>query len=90
MIHVREKRADWQPGDFVNSLRSGDWNFGSFDAATGQPFDESISACFNCHNASGQPEFLFSFDLLQAYRASGETQYIICEFTGRTACSIRS
>jgi hypothetical protein len=90
MIHVREKRADWLPEDFVSALRSGDWNFGSFDAATGEPFDESISACFNCHNASRQPEFLFSNDLLQAYRATGETQYLICEFTGRTECSFRS
>ncbi|MBL8166233.1 MAG: cytochrome P460 family protein [Anaerolineae bacterium] len=90
MIHVREKRSDWLPADFVSELRSGDWNFGSFDTVTGEPFEESIAACFNCHNASRQPEFLFSHDLLSAYRASGATQYIICEFTGRTECSVRS
>lgn len=88
-VHVRMKRNDWSSTDFVSNLRAGDWNFASFDVLTGQPYDESINACFNCHAASGT-EFMFSDDLLARYIATGETQYLICDQTGRTECSPNS
>jgi Cytochrome P460 len=86
MIHVREKRRDWLPGDFVSEARNGDWNYGSFDTQSGAPFDESISACFNCHHASEQPDFLYSYPQMIRYAVTGETVYFICNLTGRSAC----
>jgi len=85
-VHVRQKRSDWSPADFVSELRTGQWNFGSFDVQSGQPYDESINACFNCHNASRQPEFLFSASLLAQYQQTGELQVYLCKQTGRTEC----
>lgn len=86
MVHVRQKRSDWLPSDFVSEARNGDWNYGSFDIKTGAPYDESITACFNCHHASEQPEFLYSYTQLNGYQVDGETQYFFCDLTGRTAC----
>lgn len=86
MIHVRQKRGDWKDSDFVSEARAGNWNFGSFDTQTGKPFDESISACFNCHNASEQPELVFTFQELLGYQFYGELQYFTCNLTGRTPC----
>lgn len=85
-VHVREKSSNWSRADFVSEVRSGQWNFGSFEAQTGQPFKESITACFNCHNASSQPDFLFTFPQLYSYAVSNELQFYFCNLTGRSAC----
>ena len=85
-VHVRQKRFDWLPGDFVSEARNGYWNYGSFETKTGQPFDESITACFNCHHASEQQDFLFTYPQLLRYTVSGEPQFFICNLTGRSAC----
>ncbi len=86
MIHVRQKRNYWLPSDFVSDVRNGNWNFGSFDTQSGAPYDESISACFNCHHASEQLDFLFTYPQLVRYAVTGETVYFICNLTGRSSC----
>jgi hypothetical protein len=85
MIHVREKRSDWSSADFASNARNGLWNSGSFELQTGQPFIESLSACFHCHNTAPN-DFLYSMPQLEAYLQSGEQQYQYCRTTGRTAC----
>jgi hypothetical protein len=85
-VHVRQKRSNWLLSDFVSEARNGDWNYGSFDMVTGAHYDESITACFNCHHPSDQPEFLFTYPQLIDYEIQGKTQYYICDLTGRSAC----
>ncbi len=85
-LHVMEKRPNWQPNDFVSSARSGNWNFGSFDTQTGQPFDESLTACFHCHNPTQQTDFVYSLPLLTAFRRTGSPQYFYCDLPDRLAC----
>lgn len=85
-LHVMEKRADWQPDDFVSSARVGNWNFGSFDTQTGQPFDESLTACFHCHNPTQQTDFVYSLPLLNAFRRTSSIQYFYCDLPDRLAC----
>ncbi len=84
-LHVREKRRDWSDTDFVSDLRNGAWNYGSFDRLTGEPFAESLNACFNCHQVAPQ-DFLYTAPLLASYRRSGDLQVYLCEQTGRTPC----
>jgi len=86
MLHVIEKRDDWTPADFVGENRIGNWNFGSFDMATGGYFDENMSACFHCHNATSQTDFLYSASLLGRYLQTGEVQFFICDLPDRIAC----
>ncbi|MEZ4667044.1 MAG: cytochrome P460 family protein [Anaerolineae bacterium] len=85
MIHVREKRIPWAKTDFVSNARNGDWNSGSFDRINGEPFKESLSACFHCHSTAPN-DFLYSFQLLQGYSQLRKPQYLVCRTTGRTAC----
>jgi len=86
MVHVLEKRADWAASDFVSDNRSGKWNFGSFSTATGAPYDENMSACFHCHNATSQTDFLYSYPLLSRYVLTGQTQFFLCNLPDRLAC----
>jgi hypothetical protein len=86
MIHVLEKKADWAVEDFVNDNRIGDWNFGSFDMAADGYYDENMSACFHCHNATPQTNFLYSHPLLRRYALTGETQFFLCNLPDRIAC----
>lgn len=87
MVHIAEKRATWRETDFVDSaLQIGGWNFGSYDYQSGQRFPEDLRACFNCHQAAPQDDFIYSRPLLDRYARSGETQYIYCDLPGRVAC----
>jgi hypothetical protein len=85
-VHVAEKRSDWQPEDFERGQLSDDWNFGSYLFADGTRFNEPLTACFNCHNATAHDDFTWSLPLLLDYRRTNETQYFFCRLTGRTAC----
>ncbi len=86
MIHVLEKRGNWTPADFVDDNRIGQWNFGSFDTKTGGHYDENMSACFHCHNATSRTDFLYSAALLGQYLNTGETQFFLCDLPDRIAC----
>lgn len=86
MLHVLEKRYDWTAADFVSENRSGQWNFGSFDTANGNFFDENMSACFHCHNATDRTDFLYSTTLLRHYLQTGQTQFFVCDLPDRIAC----
>lgn len=85
MIHVLEKRSNWGAGDFVDDNRVGQWNFGSFDAAGGH-YDENMSACFHCHNATSRTDFLYSALLLRQYARTEQTQFFLCDLPDRLAC----
>jgi len=86
MVHVLEKRTDWSEKDFVSENRIGDWNFGSFNTANGTFFDENMSACFHCHNATEHSDFLYSAPLLRDFIQSGQTQFLLCDLPDRIAC----
>jgi hypothetical protein len=86
MLHVLEKRADWAATDFVSENRIGQWNFGSFNTANGEFFDENMSACFHCHNATERTDFLYSAPLLRDYIQTGQTQFLLCDLPDRIAC----
>ncbi len=86
MIHVLQKNANWRERDFVSKHRMGDWNFGSFEATTGEQFNEPLSACFNCHRAAQSSEFLYSERLLYRYAETGKTVYFFCNLPDRIAC----
>ena len=86
MVHVGQKRGDWAESDFPSAARSGDWNFGSFDFQTGAKFNEDLSACFNCHQAAANRDFLYSAPQLAQFAASDVTQYFFCELRRRTPC----
>jgi hypothetical protein len=86
MIHVMEKRPTWRPTDFPDTLRAGQWNFGSFDFRTHERFNESLNACFNCHNATDRSDFVHTYFEILDFITSGETQYRYCNLTGRIAC----
>lgn len=87
MVHIAEKRAHWREEDFVDrALRIGGWNFGSYDYASGERFAEDLLACFNCHQAAPQDDFIYSRPLLDRYARSGDVQYIYCDLPGRVAC----
>jgi hypothetical protein len=84
-VHVREKRLDWTGADFTSSARNAGWNFGSFDIQTGAIYNESLNACFLCHNTAPQ-DFTYSVDQMRDFARSGEVVYFMCPTTGRTAC----
>jgi hypothetical protein len=86
MIHVLEKRRDWTPADFVDDNRIGEWNFGSFDTATGGHYNENMSACFHCHNATSRTDFLYSAALLGQYLRTQAVQFFVCDLPDRLAC----
>ncbi len=86
MLHVLEKRNDWATTDFVDENRIGQWNFGSFNTANGDFFDENMSACFHCHNATERTDFLYSASLLGGFIQSGQTQFLLCDLPDRIAC----
>jgi hypothetical protein len=86
MLHVLEKRTDWTDADFVSENRIGQWNFGSFNMANGDFFDENMSACFHCHNATEHTDFLYSAPLLRDYIQTGQTQFLLCDLPDRIAC----
>jgi hypothetical protein len=85
-IHVAEKRFDWRDEDFESGRLSEDWNFGSFDAESTQPYDESLTACFNCHNSASRTDFVWSLELLFDYQQTQVRQYFYCDLSARTAC----
>jgi hypothetical protein len=85
MVHVLEKRTDWRDADFVVENRIGQWNFGSFDGQAGH-FDEEMSACFNCHNATSRTDFLYTYPLLREYARTQQLQYLVCNLPDRIAC----
>ena len=85
-IHVAHKRSDWDAGDYVSDARSGSWNFGSFDVASGQPFDENTESCFHCHNPMSSGDFVYTYDALSAYARTGEVQYLYCDLAARLPC----
>jgi hypothetical protein len=86
MIHVLEKRNKWIAADFVDDNRIGQWNFGSFDTATGDHYDENMSACFHCHSPTSRTDFLYSASLLRQYLRTDEIQYYFCDLPDRIAC----
>lgn len=86
MLHIAHRRSDWAEDDFPSVVRTGRWNFGSFDAATGAPFDEDPAACFNCHQAMPQTDFLYTAGHLLHYVRTGEPQYTFCNLRRRLPC----
>jgi len=84
-VHVREKRIDWLDADFTSSARNGGWNFGSFDFKTGAIYNESLNACFLCHNTAPE-DFTYSVEQMADFVRTGEVVYFMCRTTGRTAC----
>lgn len=87
MVHVIEKRPNWTDADFTSAARSGTWNFGSYQFDSSERFDEDLSACFNCHNATPATDFVYTYPLLLAYALTGDVQYFYCDIGGRVACS---
>ncbi len=85
-LHVIQKRSDWTATDFESAARAGAWNFGSFEAISGQRFDESLTTCTNCHNSTPQNDFLYSRPLLDRYAQSGLVAYFYCNLRGRAVC----
>lgn len=88
MVHVMQKRPDWEPDDFVSEVRAGMWNFGSFDYETGERFQEETQRCFNCHNAmpSGRGEFIYTHIQLDRYVRTRLVQYLYCDLPDRIPC----
>jgi len=85
-VHVIEKRGNWAEADFVTELRIGNWNFGSFDAGTGAPFDENLQSCANCHQVVLRSDALYSLRQLRDYALNNQAQYFYCDLPGRAAC----
>lgn len=85
MLHVIQKRDDWQAQDFPSSARIEDWNFGSFDAA-GQPFPEALVDCFHCHNAAFATDFLYTYPQLSSFSSTGQAGYFFCDLPDRLPC----
>jgi len=85
-IHVIEKRSNWEEMDFVEGLRVGNWNFGSFDVETHAPFDESLQACSNCHQVVLRSDGLFTLTQLYRFAQTGMEQYFLCDLPARSAC----
>lgn len=87
-IHVAEKRNDWVSTDFsVPDVRSGAWNFGSFDALMLERTDEDLVQCFNCHNTTGGTDFIWTHPQLARFvRDPSAVQYRYCELSGRSPC----
>jgi hypothetical protein len=86
MIHVAERRSNWTDADFPSVVRAGRWNFGSFDVNSGSRFDEDLAACFNCHQAMANTDFLYSTEHLLTYLRTGEPQYMYCNLRQRVPC----
>lgn len=86
MLHVMHRRSDWSDADFPSVVRAGRWNFGSFDVNTGARFDEDLAACFNCHQAMANTDFLYSTSHLRDYLRTGEPQYLYCNLRQRVPC----
>jgi hypothetical protein len=84
-IHVREKRANWTGNDFTSSARNDDWNYGSFDIKSGTVYNESLNACFLCHNTA-PVDFTYSVEPFDDFMRSGQPDYFMCRTTGRSAC----
>lgn len=84
-IHVREKRLDWSAADFTSSARNAGWNYGSFDIKTGAVYNESLNACFLCHNTA-PADFTYSVEPMDDFARTGQAVYFMCRTTGRSAC----
>jgi hypothetical protein len=85
-FHIAVKRPDWDELDFPTTVRAGNWNFFSFDQQTHEPFDEDLGACFNCHQATPQSDFIYTRRQLARFASSGEVQYFLCNLSERIAC----
>ncbi len=86
-IHVAESRTTWQIADLAASSRVGTWNFGAFDANSGQPWPNAgLNDCFSCHESAATRNFLFSNPLLEAYARTNTVQYQYCARPGRAIC----
>jgi hypothetical protein len=86
MLHVAQRRSNWTDADFPSVVRAGRWNFGSFDVNSGARFDEDLAACFNCHQAMANTDFLYSTEHLLTYLRSGEPQHLYCNLRQRVPC----
>lgn len=86
MLHVAHRRSDWSDADFPSVVRTGRWNFGSFDLQSGARFDEDLAACFNCHQAMANTDFLYSTDHLLRYLRTQQPQYLYCNLRQRVPC----
>lgn len=86
MLHVAHRRSNWADADFPGVVRAGRWNFGSFDVNSGQRFDEDLAACFNCHQAMANTDFLYSAEHLINYLRTGQPQYLYCNLRQRVPC----
>jgi|GEM_PF-1412429 len=86
MIHVAQKRGDWAESDFVSNARNGDWNYGTFDYASSEHFEESVITCFTCHSPTQNTDFVYTYPDLTGYLRSNQLQQVFCDQTGRTPC----
>lgn len=86
MLHVAQRRSNWTDADFPSVIRAGRWNFGSFDANTGARFDEDLAACFNCHQAMANTDFLYTTDHLLRFVRTDQPQYLYCNLRQRVPC----
>jgi hypothetical protein len=90
-VHVIEKRPDWTAADFTSDTRTtgaGNWNFGSYQFDSNARFDEDLNACFHCHNATPETDFVYTYPLLLTFARTGEVQYFYCDIAGRIACEL--
>ena len=86
MLHVAQRRSNWTDADFPSVVRAGRWNFGSFDVNSGNRFDEDLAACFNCHQAMANTDFLYSTEHLLDYLRTDQPQYMYCNLRQRVPC----
>jgi hypothetical protein len=86
MIHVAQKRGNWQASDFPSEARAGQWNFGSFEYTTGAAFDEDLTACFNCHSSAPATDFLYSGNFLAQFSLGSDVLYTYCDQRRRVIC----
>jgi hypothetical protein len=92
-IHMAEKRKSWRLDELHTSAKVGDWNFASFESATGAPSDpntpgENLNDCFTCHDSSASPtrDFIFSRRDLDVFASTNKPLYIVCNQPERIPC----
>lgn len=92
-IHMAEKRKSWRLDELHTSAKVGDWNFASFEAATGTEADpnipgENLNDCFTCHDSSASPtrDFIFTRRNIDVFANTKTPQYIVCNQPERIPC----